>query len=478
MMSMVKRPWELIQWQKPSERAEGVAKPTAFSEVVAIPTFATAGSLREALRAFGGPYVPGASPLEEAETLLAAGAEVEHGLLAEYLYNSWSLGANAAGPQIRDIAIQEMCHLITVQNLLLFLGGTPHFERQDQAPSSSLDPFAFTLRPFAKSVLEDFLLAEMPPLDAMRSNQREVMSEILAAHQQAGERVNRVGLIYARLYWIFQQDDQPTAAWPEVASAGFTSGFHIQSFPGQGTASTFQMDPVQESGTWHVGSDRGGVIANVDSREAALQTIAAVAAQGEGLAATTAPSHFGTFFDIYETTNFDQLSLLSLPKWPTDPFVAARPVADPAREANRITNSLAAALCGVFDARYRIMLACLRNALARSRSDPSDTAVRTRYVGWAIQEMVGFLKMLAVMISSLPCKQDGTVQQLAAAPTFTLGSLQLPDNPAALDEFLLALHCSAEQAVKAALDQGPDAETKVFLGQIQQIDHSRFPDSI
>lgn len=468
---MVLRPWELIQWQKPLE-FEGSAKATVFAEVVAPPAPPIAGSLRDALLVCGSPRVPGASPLDEARILLAAGAEVEHGLLAEYLYNSWSLGANAIGPRISDIAIQEMCHLITVQNLLLFLGDTPHFERQDQVPSTSLDPFAFTLRPFAKSVLEDFLLAEMPPLDDMTSDQRAVMANVLTSHQQAGECVNRVGLIYARLYWTFQQDDQPTADWPEVASLGFDSGFHVQSFPGQTTASTFQMDPVEERSSWHIGYDRDGVVAKVDSRETALKAIAAVAAQGEGLIASTAQSHFGTFFDIYHSTDFDQLSLA---KWPTDPFVAQSPVADPTREANRITHPLAAALCAVFDARYRIVLACLRSALARDRTDSSALKVRTRHVGWAIQEMVGFLKILAAKISNLPCKQGGTIQDLAAAPTFNLGQLQLPDDPPSIDQLLLNLHQSAEVAVKSALDKGPDTGTKFFLGQIQQTDHSRFP---
>lgn len=137
---MVKRPWDLIKWQKPYEFAQGIAKPTEFSELVSVPTPTIARSLRDALNTCGSPYVPGASPLGEAQTLLAAGAEVEHGLLAEYLYNSWSLGANPTGPRIRDIAVQEMCHLITVQNLLLFAGSTPHLERQDQAPNSAFDP--------------------------------------------------------------------------------------------------------------------------------------------------------------------------------------------------------------------------------------------------------------------------------------------------------------------------------------------------
>ena len=84
-------------------------------------------------------------------------------------------------------------------------------------PHTSLDPFAFTLRPFAKSVLEDFLLAEMPPLDYMKTDQRAVMTNILASHQEAGECVNRVGLIYARSYLTFQHSDKAHRALPEFS---------------------------------------------------------------------------------------------------------------------------------------------------------------------------------------------------------------------------------------------------------------------
>src|SRR6059058_2028997 len=84
--------------------------------------------------------------------LLHVAAEVEHALMAQYLYAAWSLG----GPQIpasrRDeveqwrrtilqIARQEMAHLLTVQNILLLLGGPPNFEREDYPFRSDLYPF-------------------------------------------------------------------------------------------------------------------------------------------------------------------------------------------------------------------------------------------------------------------------------------------------------------------------------------------------
>jgi mono/diheme cytochrome c family protein len=54
--------------------------------------------------------------------LLSVTAEVEHALLVEYRYAALSMGKDPAAGRIRDIAIQEMCRLVSVQNLLLFAG--------------------------------------------------------------------------------------------------------------------------------------------------------------------------------------------------------------------------------------------------------------------------------------------------------------------------------------------------------------------
>src|ERR1700722_15848035 len=76
---------------------------------------------------------PLASAVDEAKLLLRIAAEGEGALLVQYLYSAYSIlpnvvlnPAGAANPivsddwynTIRDIAKQEMGHLITVQNLL------------------------------------------------------------------------------------------------------------------------------------------------------------------------------------------------------------------------------------------------------------------------------------------------------------------------------------------------------------------------
>jgi hypothetical protein len=455
-MSELRRPWQQIDWKKSSH--------IAFTEAL---SWKPENSLREAIQIFGTPSVAGTA-IEEAQVLLSAAAEVEHSLLVEYLYAAMSLGNSTAANRVRGIAIQEMCHFITVQNLLLFAGAQPLLQRQDQDPHPTTDPFPFSLRPLTQDVLEDFLLAEMPSFKEMNADQQNVMGPIIAAR---GSKVHPVGLIYAQLYWLFQKDDQPTAEWPEVADSGLTPGRHIDTLPADTAAATFQVDPVAER-QWHGSFGHGGVFLTITSRESALSAIAAIARQGEGLSAPSGDlSHFEIFLDIFNTTDLTQLPIVRMP---TDPFVASQSASDPAKEANRITQQSAAAVCAVFDTRYRILISAIRGALSRDRTT-ADATIRSKYADWAIQEMTTSVKGLSVAIPRIPCKDGGNVSQLAAGPTFALGGFSIPDDQSGIDKELEDLHRASEAAITAAFAANPDALSKINLQKIRDIDKGRFP---
>ena len=78
---------------------------------------------------------PPMSDRDEVIFLLHTAAEIEHSLLAQYLYSAYSL--NNQGKQqdwremILQIAREEMAHLLSVQNLLRVLGGPLNFEGED-----------------------------------------------------------------------------------------------------------------------------------------------------------------------------------------------------------------------------------------------------------------------------------------------------------------------------------------------------------
>src|SRR5882672_323034 len=96
------------------------------------------------------------TPLEKALRLLQAAAAIEHALMVQYLYagSAFSGEDQAIAQHYRDvigIAVEEMAHLMTVQNLLKLLGAQPELARQDFGPVDSdehrLFPFDLLLEP-------------------------------------------------------------------------------------------------------------------------------------------------------------------------------------------------------------------------------------------------------------------------------------------------------------------------------------------
>ena len=93
--------------------------------------------------------------------LLHTAAEIEHALMAQYLYAAYSLAdADFTGAHIPPdaaartrrwrntiiwIASEEMAHLLTEQNLLRFIGGPFNLEREDFPFRSLLYPFPLAL---------------------------------------------------------------------------------------------------------------------------------------------------------------------------------------------------------------------------------------------------------------------------------------------------------------------------------------------
>lgn len=109
--------------------------------------------------------------------MLVEAAEIEHNLLCSYLYAAFSLRAQGEGIEdeeaaavkrwrrsILDVAVQEMGHLATVNNLIVSIGGTPHFDRPNFPVPPGYHPPGFELRltPFDESTLEHFIFLERP----------------------------------------------------------------------------------------------------------------------------------------------------------------------------------------------------------------------------------------------------------------------------------------------------------------------------
>jgi len=140
---------------------------------------------------------------ELAVGLLQAAAKIEHALLVQYLYAAYSLTGDRK--VVTGVAIEEMAHLLTVQNLLLLLGEPPHLGRQDfglpDSDQERLFPFPLLFEPLSKASLAKYILAESP--EAADAEEPAVMARVREAAHGQGESINRVGLLYAFLGVVF-----------------------------------------------------------------------------------------------------------------------------------------------------------------------------------------------------------------------------------------------------------------------------------
>src|SRR5215467_9633356 len=125
------------------------------------------------------PSIPGRTARLKAINLLQIAAEVEHALMAQYLYAAYSLDeAFAQGEgettskidrwkrDIRAIARQEMAHFITVQNLLIALGAEVYVNRENNfSEHQDQYPFPVRLERFGLDPLARYVATESPILD-------------------------------------------------------------------------------------------------------------------------------------------------------------------------------------------------------------------------------------------------------------------------------------------------------------------------
>ena len=115
---------------------------------------------------------------KELTYLLSQAAELEHGLMCEYLYAAFSL-KTSAGPGLRDeqlaaverwrgmilgIAAEEMLHWAVVQNLLTAVGSAPFVSRPHMPHQARGYPPGVQVRllPFGETALQHFVYLERP----------------------------------------------------------------------------------------------------------------------------------------------------------------------------------------------------------------------------------------------------------------------------------------------------------------------------
>jgi hypothetical protein len=413
--------------------------------------------------------------------LLHSAAEIEHALMVQYLYAAWSLADGGfAGPAvpagaatlvngwrraILQIAREEMAHLLTVQNLLRFLGGPLNFEREDFPFRAFLYPFPLQLEPLTRTSLAKYVAAEMPA----SAQPADLIQQIVDRATQAtgGLAINRVGILYDTLTEIVGNEDKLAESDFRPNTAGDPTA------PQDGALQAAPED-------WFGGPAL--LVSTVRTRHDAVTALQAIGEQGEGSAnpqPDDSPSHFDRFLRIYTAfpeTEGPPASLTWVPTLsvPSNPSTLHHPSTDPATERGRITHPTTRLWAHLFNVRYRMLLLDLAHAL--HRSDPLQhggvPTVRGHLRDWTFQEMRGRFKSglrgTARTLTSLPLKETpGPLDPANAGPPFELPyTLALPDDERARWRLHLALLDTSRDLVDRIREKGGTGQVLEELTQL------------
>jgi hypothetical protein len=502
-----------LRWVRPSTTLPGLKSFAAPPAAVPDHPFA------RMVQVTGLPEVPppfNATPADQAAFLLQVAAEVEHGLLVQYLYAAYS--ADTAGDafdpvtkkggwyaKLKDIAVQEMDHLLNVQNMLLALKRRPYFNRANFPPAPdkvAFYPFPFQFEKLTEQSLGKYVTAEsmaeiLGTLDLSKlSNDEKTWLDraVQSGKSGAGEKINHVGVIYGMLYWMFQPDDTPVGPWllppdpfvkakvPHLSSADFAEGAALDARQGSADEFVGQAGPEPPPPPPPAQDTRlHRIVWSVKTPADARAAIAQIAEQGEGVQIAD-DSHFLEFLSLFGeyVSKADAGGAVPVLPLPTNPNTKT----DPTTAAGRITLTGAAAWAKLFNARYRILLTELALALSESAGEntvgaggaggPPGLAARDQLVPRAInKEMEGQfgIKSLAQRLIKMPLKADGSGM---AAPPFEMPDGDLPDDPAGHRDLLVKLLADAATAVDGILAltgaDAPSATDQLHLKQLKTAD--------
>jgi hypothetical protein len=331
---------------------------------------------------------------KELTYLLSQAAELEHGVMCQYLYAAFSL-RSAPGPGLReeqlpaverwrrlllDISGEEMLHWAVVQNLLTAVGSAPYVSRPHLPHQAKGYPAGIQLRllPFGEAALQHFVYLERPegvegadasgfepvgsPLPPMAPGEviprgqdfltqghlyRSIQAGIVSLAERLGEDRLFIGP-------AFHQADENTFRWPDLVP-----------------------------------------IADLEGAKRALERIVE---QGEGATGEWSTAHYGRFLGILE--EFRQMRRDDPDFAPTHPVLGAgmRDVEGIEPDAY-ITDPATGGCSDLFNAVYELVLQMIARYFAFGHETPEQ---RQQLAHAAVHLMFGAIKPLGLLLARLP----------------------------------------------------------------------------
>src|SRR5215471_48878 len=409
---------------------------------------------------------------KELTYLLSQAAELEHGLMCEYLYAAFSLRRNA-GPGLRadqlqrveswrrvvlEISKEEMLHWAVVQNLLTAVGSAPYVSRPHMPHQAKGYPSGIQLRllPFGEAALQHFVYLERPegaqradaegfdpagpPIPPMSPEEIVPRGQEWATQGHLYRAVER-GLAFLadrlgedRLFIgpAFQQADETTFGWPDLR-------------------------PITDL-------------------EGANRALERIVEQGEGATGNWATAHYGRFLQVLgEYQAMREADPGFEPAYPVT--AAGLRVVEGIEPDVYITDPTTGGCSDLFNATYELVLQMIARYLAFGHETPEQRQV---LASAAVGLMFEAIRPLGLLLARLPVGPDHP--GVTAGANFQLpyrASFLLPHRRSAwlrfaerLDElaaFATHLHPTAGEDAIAAVSQALDRTASDLTDHIEAV---------
>ncbi|HEX6703109.1 MAG TPA: ferritin-like protein [Gaiellaceae bacterium] len=357
------------------------------------------GPLAEVIASRGGKAAPEAPfVIEHREALiymLFEAAELEHGIICQYLFAAFSLkqreeeGLTAAALEavlrwrraVAHVATEEMLHLALAQNLLSAIGSAPHLARPNLPAPARHYPAGvnLTLVPFGEPALRHFMFLERPEgmelqgaegIDAPVHDAAPLMAEGDIVPQP--QDFATIGHLYRSIEHGIDH----------LAEKFGERNLFVGPARAQATSDYFHWPELVP-------------VTDVASAHRAIDTILE---QGEGARGHWQNAHFGQFVQILD--EYRQLKAANPDFEPARPvlFATVRP-SQHDDTVPRITDGVTSRCTDLFNVGYEVLLQMLHRYFAHTEETDAQLKTLSRA---AIRLMVGVLKPLGDTITTLP----------------------------------------------------------------------------
>jgi Ferritin-like len=374
------------------------------------------GRLAEVIESRGGKAPPEAPfVIEHREALiymLYEAAELEHGIMCQYLFAVFSLKQSADEGLTEDelaavqrwrkvvahVATEEMLHLALVQNLLSAIGSAPHLSRPNLPAPASHYPAGvrLALLPFGEQALRHFMFLERPEGMALRD--AKGLHEALAQADPVVDAADIVprGQDFATIGHLYRSIEHGIARLAEKYG-------ERRLFVGPPRAQATQQDwPWPEL----------VAVTDVASAQRAIDTILE---QGEGARGHWETAHFGQFVAILD--EYRQMKAANPDFDPVRPVLPSkvRPAEHDGGRVPLITDPGTAHCADLFNVANEVLLQTLQRYFVHT--EETDEQLST-LAGAAIGLMVRVLRPLGGLITTLPVGPENPGR--TAGPSFEL----------------------------------------------------------